>query len=59
MKLFTGTNVSGVNEDSWYILCNSSRHGYFLLVFDPEEKVIEAIKQFLPVSVRVKCFEKK
>lgn len=59
MKLFAGKNASGVSEDSWYILCNSNRHGYFLLVFDPQEKVLEAIKKFLPVPVRVKCFEKK
>ena len=54
LKLFTGRNTSGISEDSWYILCNSNRHGYFLLVFDPEEKVLEAIKKFLPVPVRIK-----
>jgi len=58
LKLFTGKNENGISEDSWYILCNSHKYGYLMLVFDPEEKVLEAIKKFLPVPVRVKCFER-
>ena len=59
LKLFAGENEAGLSENAWYILCNSGKYGYLMLVFDPDERVLEAVKKFLPASVRIKCFERR
>jgi len=56
-KYFTGVHEDG--RDSWYITCRSAKTGYVLVVFDPEERVLEAIKPFLPRQLRFEVFGRK
>ena len=51
-----GINENGVTENSWYILAEKKGGGTFLLFFDPEQRVLDAIREFLPRQVRVDTF---
>ncbi len=51
-----GINENGVTENSWYILAEKKGGGMFLLFFDPNERVLDAIREFLPRQVRVEAF---
>ena len=53
-RLFVGSDESGKN--CWYIACRGPKTGHMLLVFEPEEKVLEAIKPFLQRQVRMDAF---
>lgn len=53
-RLFTGDSVE--NKESWYMTFHSTKTGYTLLVFTPNEKVLTAIKPFLPHQVMHDAF---
>ena len=55
-KFYAGVNADGVSEDSWYILGEKKGGGMFLLFFDPNERVLDSIRDFLPRQVRVETF---
>ena len=48
-RLFTGDSLE--NTESWYMSFHSTKTGYTLLVFTPNEKVLTAIKPFLTHQV--------
>ena len=53
-RLFTGDSLE--NKESWYMTLHSSKTGYTLLVFTPNEKVLTAIKPFLSHQVMHDAF---
>lgn len=53
-RLFTGDSAD--NKESWYMTFHSAKTGYTLLVFTPNEKVLTAIKPFLPHQVMHDAF---
>lgn len=53
-RLFTGDNAA--NSDSWYMTFHSTKTGHTLFVFTPNEKVLTAIKPFLPKQVARDAF---
>ncbi|HEX3037754.1 MAG TPA: DUF6106 family protein [Oscillospiraceae bacterium] len=53
-RLFTGDSAE--NTESWYMTFHSNKTGYTLLVFTPNEKVLTAIKPFLPHQVMHDAF---
>lgn len=55
-RYITGINENGISENSWYIICDTKKDGVVLVVFDPEEKVLDAIKAYIPRQVRVEAF---
>ena len=55
-KYYAGVSADGVSEDSWYMLGEKKGGGTFLLFFDPNERVLDSIREFLPRQVRVETF---
>ena len=53
-RLFASKFPSG--EGSWYFTARHSKLGYVLVVFDPDEKVLEAIRPFLTRQVARDAF---
>ena len=53
-KLFTSEFGDGRN--SWYIIVNAKKTGRTLLVFDPDERFLEAVKKFLSAHLRFEVF---
>ena len=53
-RMFVGTDESGKN--CWYVACRGPKTGHLLLVFEPEERVLEAMKPYLQRQVRVDAF---
>lgn len=53
-KFFTSEYDDG--RESWYFCARTSKKGNVLVVFDPEEKVLNAIKPFLPRQVAFVAF---
>ena len=53
-RYFVGEYEDG--RDCWYITCRSQKTGHILVVFNPEERVLEAIKPFLQRQVRIDAF---
>jgi hypothetical protein len=53
-RIFAAAADSG--EGSWYFVAHHSKMGTVLVVFDPEEKVLSAIRPFLPRQVAVNAF---
>jgi hypothetical protein len=53
-RLFVGVSDDG--QDAWYMTFRKPDFGYTLLVFNPEEKVLTAIKPFLPRQVARDAF---
>ena len=49
-------SVNGSGEGSWYFSAHHPKKGYVLIVFDPEEKVLNAIRPFLPRQVMQSAF---
>lgn len=43
-------------RDSWYIIARGKKTGKTLLVFDPDEDMLEAIKKFMPSHLRFEIF---
>jgi hypothetical protein len=43
-------------ENSWYFCAHTSKYGNVLVVFDPNERVMEAIKPFIPRQVAFVVF---
>lgn len=48
-RLFTGDSIT--NPDSWYMTFSTAKTGNTLFVFTPNEKVLTAIKPFVPKQV--------
>lgn len=55
-KVFAAKTDDGLEEGSWYISARTPKTGYTLVVFHPEEKVLTAIKPFLPRQVQQNAF---
>lgn len=47
---------SDTGENAWYILARTPKYGRTLLVFNPNEKVLDGIKAGLPRQLRVDVF---
>lgn len=45
-KFFTGSYADG--RGCWYVSLHHPKQGNILVVFDPEEKILEAMRPFLP-----------
>lgn len=43
-------------RDAWYFCAHTAKNGNVLVVFDPEEKVLNAIKPFIPRQVAFVVF---
>ncbi len=46
----------GDHRDSWYMIVRSGKTGKTLVVFDPDEDLLEAIKKFIPRSLKFEKF---
>lgn len=53
-KLFASATEDG--SDAWYFVGNHTQKGNVLVVFSPDEKVLKAIKTFLPRQVSIDAF---
>lgn len=53
-RLFTSRLPSG--EGAWYFTARHPKFGYVLVVFDPDEQVLEAIRPFLTRQVAKDAF---
>jgi len=53
-RLFVGDSAD--NKESWYMTFRTTKTGHTLLVFTPDEKVLTAIKPFLPRQVSHDAF---
>ena len=53
-RYMTGKNDDG--RDGWFLCFNQPQTGMALVVFEPEEKVLNAVKPFLPRQVSVSAF---
>jgi hypothetical protein len=51
---YTAQAESG--ENSWYFCAHTTKYGNVLVVFDPNERVLEAIKPFMPRQVAFVVF---
>jgi hypothetical protein len=55
-RIFASVRDDGIGEDSWYFTARHPKQGNVLVVFNPEEKVLNAIKPFLPRQVAHNAF---
>lgn len=46
-------------RESWYVIVNTKKTGRTLLVFDPDERMLEAIKKTIPAHLRFEVFGRK
>lgn len=53
-RLFTSEFSDG--REAWYVLVNTKKTGKTLLVFSPDEDLLEAVKKFLPTHLRFELF---
>ena len=53
-KIFASEFADGRN--SWYVIVNAKKTGRTLLVFDPDERFLNAVKQFLSAHLRFEVF---
>jgi hypothetical protein len=53
-RIFASENDSG--KDAWYFAGHSAKKGNVLVVFNPNEKVLSAIKPFLSRQVSINAF---
>lgn len=49
----------GDGRNSWYVIVNAKKTGRTLLVFDPDEKFLDAVKKFLPMHLRFEVFGRR
>lgn len=49
-------SVSDTGENAWYILARTPKYGRTLLVFSPNEKILDGIKAGLPRQLRFDVF---
>ena len=43
-------------EDAWYIIVRTPKYGLTLLVFSPNDKVLDGIKAGMPRQMRIDVF---
>ncbi len=56
-KFFTSAKADGSDEGAWYIAVRSPKYGGFcLVVFCPEERVLDSIRPFLPRQLAFELF---
>ena len=56
-KFFTSIADDGSDEGAWYIAVRSPKYGGFcLVVFHPEERVLDSIRPFLPRQLAFEVF---
>ena len=56
-KFFTSMADDGSDEGAWYIAVRSPKYGGFcLVVFHPEERVLDSIRPFLPRQLAFEVF---
>lgn len=55
-RIFASTAYDGSDNGSWYFTARHPKKGFVLVVFNPEEKVLNAIKPFLPRQVAHDAF---
>lgn len=55
-RIFASTSYDGRDANSWYFTARHPQMGNVLVVFNPEEKVRNAIKPFLPRQVARDAF---
>ncbi len=53
-KFFTGVFADG--REGWYVSLHHPKHGSVLLVFDPDERTLEAMRPFLPHKLAFEVF---
>lgn len=53
-KLFVSEYSDG--RGAWYVIVNTKKTGKTLLVFNPDEDLLEAIKKFMPIHLRFELF---
>ena len=56
-RLFCGT--ADLAENSWYMDAHSKKYGHVLLVFTPNEEVLDGIRVSLPYLVRQQVFGRR
>ncbi len=44
------------HRNSWYMIVRSSKTGKTLVVFDPDEELLEAVKKFIPRTLKFEKF---
>lgn len=57
-RIFASENPAG-GPNSWFVIMNSPKTGKTLLVFDPNEKMQEAIKKAIPTHLRFEVFGRR
>ena len=56
-KFFVSQKADGSDEGAWYITVRSAKYGGLcLVVFNPEERVLDSIKPFLPRQLAFEVF---
>ena len=50
------TALGAKGENSWYVIVNAKKTGRTLLVFDPDEDLLNAVKKFIPAHLRFEVF---
>lgn len=53
-RIFASKNETG--SGAWYITVNAKKTGKTLLVFNPDEDLLDAIKKFMPSHLRFEVF---
>lgn len=53
-KFFVGILANGV--DGWYVSARTQKYGHVLLVFDPNDRVLDAMRPFLPRQLAFEVF---
>lgn len=53
-KLFVGIRADGT--EGWYVSARTKKFGHVLLVFDPNDRVLEAMRPFLPRQLAFEVF---
>ena len=53
-RIFASQYADG--RDAWYVIVNAKKTGRTLLVFDPDEALLQAVKQAIPSHLRFEVF---
>ncbi|WP_099205992.1 DUF6106 family protein [Scatolibacter rhodanostii] len=56
-KLFVSEYSDG--QGAWYVIVNTKKTGKTLLIFSPDEDLLEAVKKFMPTHLRFELFGRK
>lgn len=56
-KVFASEYADGRN--AWYVIVNAKKTGRTLVVFDPDEDLLDAVKKFMPTHLRFELFGRR